>query len=409
MPTQDEMDIDDRLKYLRIMRKRYQRANREERGQLLDEMREVTGLDRKTLIRRMKGKLERKPRQKQRGRAYGPQVDDALRVISESMDHIAAERLTPNLVWMAEHLARHGEIEVSPVLLEQLGQISIPTVRRILQRTAQDEPRLPRRGPERANQTTRDIPMRVIPWDEQEPGHFEVDLVHHCGLTTGGVYVHTIQMIDVATGWSERAAVLGRAYLAMKDGFQRNLVRLPFAVLEIHPDNGSEFFNAHLLAFWGAKVQGVFLSRSRPFHKNDNRFVEQKNSTLVRAYLGDFRLDTVAQCRALNLLYDKMWLYYNLFQPVMRLCEKTSTVNEDGSLHVKRRHDEAQTPFDRLCATSAISPERRAELSRRRDSTNPRHLRQEIEDGLAQLLAMSCATAGTTENVLETLATPVPE
>jgi len=409
MPNQEQMSIDERLKYLRIMRKRYKRADRKERGLLLDEMEQVTELDRKTLIRRMKGNLERRRRRKQRGRTYGPQVDDALRVISESFDHIAAERLTPNLVWMATHLAAHSELGTSPELLSKLEQISIPTVRRILQRITQDEPRLPRRGPERANQLTRDIPMRVIPWNEQEPGHFEADLVHHSGATTAGVYVHTVQMVDVTTGWSERAAVLGRAFLPMKDAFQRFLVRLPFLVLEIHPDNGGEFFNGHLLAFWGERIRGLRLSRSRPFHSNDNRFVEQKNSTLVRAYLGEQRLDTADQCRALNALYEQMWVYYNLFQPVMRLCEKTSTVDENGILHVKRRFDQAQTPFDRLCATTAISTDRRIELERLRERTNPRRLRHEIQDGLAQLLALPCAIPGTVENVLETLAIPLPE
>jgi hypothetical protein len=202
-------------------------------------------------------------------------------------------------------LAAHEELRLSPNLLDRLGKISVPTVRRILRRVSQDEPRLPRRGPESANQATRDVPMRRIPWDEHEPGHFEADLVHHSGPHTDGTYVHTLQLIDVATGWSERVAVLGRGYLAMQDAFQRILARLPFAVLELHPDNGGEFFNAHLRRFWGERVRQAELSCSRPRRSNDNRFVEQKNSSLVRAYLGDQRLDTVAQTRALNALYDK--------------------------------------------------------------------------------------------------------
>ncbi len=131
-------------------------------------------------------------------------------------------------------------------------------------------------------------------------------------------------MVDVATGWTEQVATLGRSYRVMEDGFRRILARLPFQVLEIHPDNGSEFLNAHLVRFWKEMVKGVTLSRSRPFHKNDNRFVEQKNSTLVRAYLGLARFDTAAQTNAINQLYEKMWLYYNFFQPVMRLREKTT-------------------------------------------------------------------------------------
>jgi hypothetical protein len=121
-----------------------------------------------------------------------------------------------------------------------------------------------------------------IAWDQAEPGHFEVDLVHHSGPTTNGDYVHTLQLIDVATGWSERVAVLGRSYRAMVGGFERVLERVPFAVRELHPDNGPEFLNDHLVRFWADRVPGLTLSRSRPYHKNDNRFVEQKNHSLVR-------------------------------------------------------------------------------------------------------------------------------
>jgi len=408
MPTQGEMNIDERRKYLGIMRRRYREAGRTEQSHLLDEIEQVTQLHRKSVLRLLGQSLERQARTVQRQRTYGAVVDDALRVIAESFDYIAAERLTPNLPWMAEQLARHGELDVIPSLIEQLDQISVSTVRRILQRTRQDEPRLlPRRGPENANQATRDVPMRRIPWDETRPGHWEADLVHHGGREARGVYVHTLQMVDVATGWSERVAVLGRGYLAMKDGFLRVLARVPFAIDELHPDNGSEFFNAHLRRFFGEKVKDAQLSRSRPWHRNDNRFVEQKNSSLVRAYLGDYRLDTVAQTQALNAPYDQMWLYYNLFQPVMRLCEKVYLHEEDGTQRLRRRFDEARTPFDRLCATDAISIDRGHVLTELRRATNPRQLRKEIYTALDHLFALPCAAPGSTENVLETLATPV--
>ena len=407
MPDEDAMTIDERRKYLRIVQPRYKIADRQGRGILLNEMQLVTGLERKTLIRLMQGDLKRQARKQQRGRTYGAEVDDALRVIAESYDYICAERLQPNLVAMAQQLAAHGELQLSSGLLEALGKISVGTVRRISQRITQDEPRLPRRGPEPANQATRDVPMRRIPWDVSEPGHFEVDLVHHCGADASGSYVHTLQMIDVMTGWSERVAVLGRGYIAMQDGFQRILARLPFAIVELHPDNGSEFFNAHLLKFWGERVHQAEISRSRPWHKNDNRFVEQKNDSLVRAYLGKERLDTVAQTGALNALYDKMWLYYNLFQPVMRLRSKEYQTLEDGSLRLRRRFDDARTPYDRLAATPSLFLERKDALLALRRETNPRQLRREIYADLDALFALPCAMPGVTENVLETLAVPI--
>jgi hypothetical protein len=407
MSSDEKMSLEERRKYLRRMKKRYAQATRKERGQLLDEMEVVTELHRKSLIRLMNGSLERKPRRKQRGCTYRSNVDDALRVIAESLDYVCAERLTPNLVWMAEHLAAHGEMTVTPQLREKLGQISVSTVRRRLDRIRQDQPRLPRKGPERANRVTKDIPMKRIPWDEAEPGHFEVDLVHHCGPSPSGEYVHTLQMVDVATGWSERVAVLGRSFRVMRAGFQRCLERLPFPVLEIHPDNGSEFFNHHLLRFFRDAVQEVELSRSRPYHKNDNRNVEQKNSTLVRAYLGYDRLDTVQQTQVLNALYDKMWLYYNFFQPVMHLTEKTVIPVDGRSARIKRRYDQAQTPFDRLSTTNAISNQDCQRLQALRDQTNPRQLRREIYDLLDYLFTLPCATPGITEDVYQTLVLPL--
>ncbi len=409
MSNQEKMNIDERRKYLRIVKPRYKQAGRKEKVQLLDEMEAVTGLDRKTLIRLMKGNLKRKPRSRKRGKTYGPAVDDALRVIYESFDSICAERLTPNLVWMAQHLGRHGELTTTPELLEQLGQVSISTVTRRLAHLRQDQPRLPRKKPQARNLLLKNIPMLRLPWNLQEPGRFETDLVHHCGPTASGEYVCTLQMIDVLTGWSERWAVLGRSYLVMEYAFRGILHRLPFPVVEIHPDNGSEFFNHHMLRFWGDIVQNVTISRSRPYRKNDNPRVEQKNSTLVRAYLGDDRIDSVAQTLALNVLYDKMWIYYNLFQPVMHLVEKEVLCQEGRPARVKRRYDDAATPFDRLCQTEAILPEHRDQLSALRDAINPRRLRQEIYDAIEQIFLLPGAPSDRTEDVRSTLAENRPK
>jgi hypothetical protein len=158
-----------------------------------------------------------------------------------------------------------------------------------------------------------------------------------------------------------------------------------------------------MLRFWGEIVQGVSLSRSRPYHKNDNPRVEQKNSTLVRAYLGDDRLDSIPQVIATNKLYDKMWIYYNLFQPVMILAEKEIIAEEGQSTRVKRHYDQAQTPFDRLCETQAILPEHRQQLEALRDQINPRHLRQAIYDDIDRIFALPGADSSKTANVYLTL------
>jgi hypothetical protein len=403
MSADEKMTIDERRKYLRKMQSLYLKADRKERGRMLDEMQQVLDMHRKSLSRLLLNDLSRKARTRQRGRTYGLDVLRAVSVIAESLDFVCSERLKPNLAWMAEHLAAHGELELAPTLLEKLEQLSVSTLRRMLQHQSKDVPRLPRKGPSEANQYRRNVPVRRIPWNEQEPGHMEVDLVHHCGPSASGQYVHTLQLIDVATGWSERAAMLGRSYLAIEDAFKRSLARLPFELQEIHPDNDSAFFNRSLETFWEEHLKHVDRSRSRAWQKNDNRFVEQKNSSLVRAYIGYNRLDTVEQTRLLNQLYDRMWIYYNLFQPVMRLEEKIRVPLENGRSRTKRRYDTARTPFDRLLETNTLSEDIASRLMQLRAQTNPRELREEIQVLLTKLHRMPSAAEGQSQDVHLTL------
>ena len=244
MPSEDEMSIDERRKYLKRMKVRYEQGNRKQRRSLLSEMEQVTGLHRKSLTRLLgKASLGRKQRGTARGRSYGVEVEEVIVQVWESLDYVCAERLTPVLLSTARHLAKFGEVRLSPVIEEQLGRISRASVSRILRRWRSRRRRLPQKGAERANAATKGVPMKRIDWQTQDPGHFEVDLVHHSGETTAGEYVHSLQMVDVATGWSERVAVLGRGYRAMQAGIEHILNRLPFALKEVHPDNGSEFFN----------------------------------------------------------------------------------------------------------------------------------------------------------------------
>ena len=246
MPACLEMNVDARRKYLRRMQSRYQKAGRERKGELLTEMEAVTGLHRKSLVRLLQApSLEQEPRRQQRGRTYGVEVVDAVRVVWESLDYVCALRLTPSLLPTARHLARFGELQLSDEVAGLLAEISRPTVQRMLTRLSQDSYRLPRRGPELANRLAREIPMGRIPWDTPDPGHFEVDLVHHCGSSTNGEYVHSLQMIDVATGWSERVAILGRGQRAMEEGFRRIQSRLPYPIRQLHPDNEPTAQNPH--------------------------------------------------------------------------------------------------------------------------------------------------------------------
>ena len=382
MPNEEKMSVNERRKYLKLVAPRYVKARKGERGKLLTEMCEVTGLHRKSLTRLMHlPSLERAPKKPRfRRRRYGASVADAVRVVWESLDYICAERLTPALASTAQQLVLWKDLMLTQEMEEKLGSISRSTVQRLLKRFQQDTPKLPRRKPQPPNRLLREVPMERLRWDISTPGSFETDLVHHCGPIAAGDYIHTLQLVDIATGWSERVAIVGRSQEAMVRGFRKVQERLPFPIKHLHPDNGSEFFNDHLIRYFGEEITGLSLSRSRPYRKNDNRFVEQKNSTLVRAYVGYERLDSGAQCAVLNALYDQLWVYYNLFQPVMHMVGKEVV---DGKLH--RKHDKPQTPCQRLMASGILSSKQKARLARLYTRTNPRELRMEIYNAIGHL------------------------
>lgn len=400
MSETEPMNINERRKYLHKMWGRYKKANKIAKSQLLNEMEAVVGMHRKSIIRLLNNQLSRKKRSRERGRTYGVDVDDAIRKIAKSLDYPCAERLRPNLYWMAEHLGYHEELQLRENTKESLQMISESTLKRILKRIGRSEPKMAEKKPKKPSNSgiRKQYSMTKIAWDIPEPGHFEVDLVHHCGATANGEFIHTLQMVDVATGWSEATAILGRSFRVMKDGFDYLLNRLPFPVLEIHPDNGAEFFNQFLLQYWKNKLPDLEITRSRPYQKNDNRFVEENNQSMVRAYIGHSRLDTFAQLKVLRLLLDKLWLFHNFFQPVMRLKEKQVI----SSTQFRRKFDQAKTPFDRLKEKDALNSKNLSSLEYLRRQTNPVTLRSEINSLIENLLSLPCLDKSETVNIFTT-------
>ena len=407
MAPRVKMKIGERRKYLRIMQERYRAAGRRAKSALLDEMEEVLGLHRKSLIRLLNGDLKRRPRQEVRGPYYGPDVDEALALMAEALDYVCPERLHGSLLSTAELLVHHGLLALSPQLRQKLEEISLSSVRRHAPGPAAAPGRVAR--PQRRTQTRwqQELPAGRIAGDVSEPGHFEVDLVHHSGVITQGEYVYTLQLIDVATGWSERYAILGRSHIVIADAFATLFQRLPFPVCELHPDNGSEFLNDYVIPFLRAHYPHLYLSRSRPYRKNDNPHVEQKNRTLVRDFLGDWRLDTVQQTRYLNRIYALMGPYYNFIQPVMHLIEKQwIPATAEHPAHGRRRHDRARPPLERLCQTDVLTPEQKADLQAQRLAINPLTRRERIYQMIQHLLSYPCAKPGAVQDVYQTLSQP---
>jgi hypothetical protein len=375
MPTPEPMKIDERYQYLQRMQPRYREAGRKAKSELLDEMQAHAGLHRKSLTRLLNNDLVRRPRSRERESRYGSEVEAALLLIWEALDYVCPTRLTPHVVVTAERLAAHGELALPPSLHDALAAISISSVRRHLPPLPVLERR--RRRPAPPNRHQQQIPAYRIPRDIGEPGHLELDLVHHSGSLPHGEFIYTLQCVDVATSWCGRRAILGRSYVVVADALHYLFQTWPVLVREVHPDNGSEFLNDHLLRFLANSYPEVKLSRSRPGHPNDNR------------------------------LYEHLDRYTNFFLPVMHQIAKVWVASAAGhGGYLRRQHDAARPPLDRLLALKVLV----ADLADTfRAARRAIHLLQERRDILASfdhLFSYANASPGQTENAFETLSDP---
>ena len=217
------------------------------------------------------------------------------------------------------------------------------------------------------------IPVKVGGWDRHLPGQIQVDLVEHCGSSASGYYANTVSTCDVAFSWWEGEAILGSGKERTCDALDRARKRMPFEWIHTHTDNDSSFVNWHLLEY--CKTEGIEFSRSRPYKKNDNSFVEQKNSTHVRAVIGHLRYDTKIELAIINSLYrSELRLYKNFFQPVMKLKEK---IRDKGKVH--RKYDAPLTPYQRTMESKLISEETKDKLTKIYLSLNPAELKRGID------------------------------
>ena len=367
--------------YLAAQRERYQRASRDTRRQLLDEMGAVTGYHRKALIRHLRHPRPRPlgGRPVGRPRQYGPAVAAAAQVLWEATGQIGAKRLQPFVPELLERLTAWGELRVAPPTATLLRQASISTLERLLAPARRTEPR---RGPSLTRPGAwlkAQIPLRTFAeWDDATPGFLEVDLVAHCGESPAGFFLHTLCAVDVATGWVELQPLWGKGHRRVTAALHEVRRRLPVPVRGLDTDNGSEFINRPLYYYCGR--EGITFTRSRPYRKNDSAHVEQKNGAIIRALVGYDRYTSRAAYAQLGRVYRLVRLHANFFQPVQRLLHKA----RQGA-RVHRVYDRAQTPYQRLCARPALAPGSQQALATLYRSLNPLQLRREIDAALTTL------------------------
>ncbi len=371
--------------YTEAVRGRYLIASKAGKGKILDEFTKVTGRHRKTAIRHLLGK--NKPGiNKKRGhpRRYGPGVVAALRVAWEATDRLCSKRLQPFLPELVTVLRKHGEDGTITAEVEaQLCQISPSTIDRVLRPWRRIGGRRPFSTTKPGNLLKNSIPIRTFAdWQENHPGFLEADLVAHCGESVEGFYLTSLSTVDVDSGWSECIGVWGKGQSRVRAAVHRIRQRLPFTMLGLDSDNGSEFINQHLYTY--CRDEGITFTRSRSYKKNDSCHVEQKNWSVIRRLIGYDRYSSHAALEALNRVYYLLRLYINFFQPVMKLKHKS----RNGAKLLKV-YDTAQTPYQRLVKSGVLTDAKKQELAAIYHGLNPVLLLKQINESLESLWDMA--------------------
>jgi hypothetical protein len=368
------------------MRERYQRAGREAKGRLLDEVCAVTGYHRKAVIRLLRRATPaRRGRRRGRPVRYGPEVVAALRAIWTAAGYPWSVRLKALLpLWLPWARPR---LRLTPPVEAALRRISARQMDRCLR---PHKRRLGRRLYGRTKPGTllkHHIPLQTARWNVTTPGFTEIDLVSHSGDCADGEFIHSLNLTDLHTTWVETRAVMGKGQARVQQALEAMRRALPFRLRGIDSDNGSEFINAHLYRY--CQRQQIQFTRGRPYKKDDNAHIEQKNWTHVRKLVGYVRYDSAAALAALNALYDDLRLLQNLWLPSVKLLTKTRL----GS-RLRRRYEAPRTPFERLRACPEADPLQVAQLERLRQQTDPFALAERIDQRLSRLYALATHRRG---------------
>lgn len=377
------MSQNSKKELLETIQPRYRKANKSEKQLILDEFVAITGYHRKYAVRILNQWVQKRyPKKPGPQRIYQGEVVTVLERIWEICGRICSKRLHPFLPEIVRVLERNNELQMSAETKKLLLQISRSSIDRCL-RLAH---RVKRHGLSTTKPGTllkRSIPVRTYtPWDEEKPGFLEIDLVAHCGDTMEGQFVNTLTCVDISTGWTECLAVLTRNKQTVFEAIKVVRARLPFALLGIDSDNGSEFIND--LLFQYCQYQKITFTRSRPYYKNDQAHVEQKNWSVVRQLIGYDRFETEAEYNILQSIYTDLRLYSNFFQPVLKLISK-----EHVDKKIIKHYDIAATPYQRVLASNDIQFEVKARLINLYVQLNPVRLRNSIDQKVDTLWKIS--------------------
>lgn len=371
-----------RRELLAVIKQRYLKASRLEKTAILNEFCEGTGYHRLYAIRILQAAHHYRSGSRKRRRTYSSSLMAFIVKIWELLEYPCGTRLKPQLVPMAESLMRAKEVEpLSDDEWRQLRAISGKTLDRRLKREREIRRLRRNRGMTRHGSLIKSaVPVRITDWNTQKIGFMEMDTVAHNGGDPSGSFIYSLDMVEIATGWSEQAAILGKSEEAILDAVSKIRSGLPFALQGLDSDSGGEFVNWHMVRY--CDKENLMFTRSRPNRKNDNAYVEQKNYTHIRKWLGYRRYDTIAQQNLINNLYrNELRQFNNFFRPVMKILRKEK-VNNSVS---KKTYGAALTPCQRLMESKQIPLETKAKLRELYESLNPVKLKEAIAAKLKRI------------------------
>ena len=376
MATRDELVV--------AIGRRYADADRVERGLVLDEFTTLTGFHRKHAARLLRGGPGGDRTGSRPGRrVYGEAMRETLVVIWEASDRICGKRLRPMVPALLEAMERHGHLQLAPEVRAGVLAMSAATIDRSLREIRGQAGGRTRKRAAPSSAVRRSVAVRTFEgWDDPPPGFVEADLVAHSGPTAKGSFVQTLTLTDIATGWTECAPVLVREQTLLTEVLGELRKLLPFTLLGFDTDNDSVFMNETVRDY--CQSASIEFTRCRPYRKNDQAWVEQKNGAVVRRMVGYRRFEGLAAAAALARLYGSLRLFVNYFQPSFKLADKA----RDGSKVVKRYHAPA-TPYQRLLADPRTPATTRQRADALYATLDPVRLLQEIRAAQQQLVEIA--------------------
>lgn len=383
------MSKKSKREYLYEIIERYKKSSKEEKKKILDEFCTVCSYHRKYAIKLLNQsplqEINKQRRRTGRKKKYHTErVINFLKTLWKKTNLICSDRLKAAIpIWLP--IYKKSISALSKKDEELLRSISAATIDRILTKF---RGKYTKRGlcTTRPGSIIRDlIPIKTNQWDENRPGNIEVDLVAHCGTSVSGEYINTLDIVDIATGWTSQRAVWGKGETNTLKAIREIELTLPFKIVGFDSDNGKEFMNYRLLKYFKHRKEPVNYTRSRAYNKNDNAHIEEKNWTVVRQYIGYDRLNNPEQLELLNDLYrNELNHFLNYFLPSVKLISK----ERQGS-KIKKKYDKAKTPFQRLYESKYIAEGKKLELVRISNRLDPFKLQEKIEKKIRLILKMS--------------------